>query len=91
MNIVVDKKKALKKWSPILESLGVTDNTAQDWMSEYAEYHSINENTAYSTLGNLTGMGAVQSPQPSGVAGDAGSGLFNTHTHTVATRFNTRP
>jgi hypothetical protein len=77
MNIIVDKKKALKKWSPILESLGVTDNTAQDWMSEYAEYHSINENTAYSTLGNLSGMGGVQSPQPSGIAGDAGSGLFN--------------
>ena len=32
----------MKKWSPILDSIGVTGSKAQ-WMSEYAEIHSNNE------------------------------------------------
>ncbi len=56
------------------------------WMSEYAEMHSLNENVAYSTLGNINGMGAVTAAQPSttpglvwgdyglGTAGGIGSG-----------------
>ena len=32
----------MKKWAPILDSMGVTGSKAQ-WMSEYAEMHSNNE------------------------------------------------
>lgn len=37
------KEEALKKWAPIIESMGVTGSKA-DWMSQYVEMHSINEN-----------------------------------------------
>ncbi len=86
MNYLVDKQKAQKKWSPVLDSLNVKDAYKREWMAEYAEMHSLNENVAYSTLGNLNGMGAVTSPQPSatpglvwgdyglGTAGGVGSG-----------------
>lgn len=76
--IQIDKKKALKKWSPILESLGVADSSKVEWMSEYAEFHSINEasystGVGFATLSNLTGMGAVSSPVASTVPGGIGS------------------
>ena len=78
MNLIIDNQKAIAKWKPVLESLGVADPYKQKWMSEYAEMHSLNENVAYSTLGNLNGMGAVQAAQPSTtpglVWGDYGSG-----------------
>jgi hypothetical protein len=66
-HIRIDKAKALKKWSPVLENMGVQGEERLDWMSEYAEYHSINEN-AYLNAG-IAGMGAVSAPQPSGLAG----------------------
>ena len=59
--VKIDKTKALKKWSPILENMGVTAPERVDWMSEYAEYHTIHEN-AYANLGNFDGMGAVKNP-----------------------------
>ncbi|MCK9445840.1 hypothetical protein M0Q50_02990 [bacterium] len=62
MNFIVDKAKANKKWSPVLENLGIVDSTKKEWMAEYAEMHQLNENVAYSTLGNLNGMGAIQAP-----------------------------
>ena len=68
--IQINKPKAIKKWSPILENLGVNDSLRKDWMSEYAEYHSINEN-AYSNLGNFNGMGAVSNPVVAGNPGNA--------------------
>ena len=78
MNLLIDNKKAISKWKPVLESLGVTDTYKQTWLSEYAEMHSMNENVAYSTLGNLNGMGGVQAAQPSTTPGltwgDMGSG-----------------
>ena len=40
---MLDKDKALEKWKPILENMGVTGSRA-DWMSEYAEQHSLIEN-----------------------------------------------
>lgn len=48
-------------------------------MAEYAAFHnaSLNENVAYSTLGNLNGMGAVTAPTMSTVPGNtwgAGTG-----------------
>ena len=66
-HIRIDKQKALKKWSPVLENMGVINEDRLDWMSEYAEFHTINEN-AYVNAANA-GMGAVSSPQPSLYAG----------------------
>lgn len=86
MNLIIDNQKAVAKWKPVLESLGVQDPYRQKWMAEYAEMHSLNENVAYSTLGNLNGMGPVTAAQPSttpglvwgdygvGTAGGIGSG-----------------
>lgn len=65
--IRIDKQKALKKWAPVLENMGVVNEDRLDWMSEYAEYHSINEN-AYVNAANA-GMGSIASPQPSAFAG----------------------
>jgi hypothetical protein len=48
MNIP-SKEDTIKKWAPILQSMGMTGSKA-DWMSEYAEMHSKNE----STLSNTT-------------------------------------
>jgi hypothetical protein len=66
-HIRIDKSKALKKWGPVLENMGVTGERV-DWMSEYAEFHSINEN-AYVNPSNVAGMGSVVSPNPSSLAG----------------------
>ena len=78
MNFIVDKAKANKKWAPVLESLGVNESLKRDWMAEYAEMHQLNENVAYSTLGNLQGMGAVNAPQPGQVGSTWGTdGAYN--------------
>jgi len=66
-HIRIDKSKAIKKWSPVLENMGVTGDR-MEWMAEYAEFHSINEN-AYVNASNVSGMGGVVSPQPSTLAG----------------------
>jgi hypothetical protein len=66
-HIRIDKSKALKKWAPVLENMGVQGEDRLDWMSEYAEFHSINENAYVNAT--LAGMGNVQSPQPSIYAG----------------------
>lgn len=66
-HIRIDSQKALKKWSPVLENMGVTDSERLGWMSEYAEYHSINEN-AYVNAG-IQGMGNVLAPSPASFAG----------------------
>jgi hypothetical protein len=66
-NIRIDKLKAFKKWAPVLENMGVVGEERLDWMSEYAEFHSINEN-AYLNAG-IAGMGSVVSPQPATYAG----------------------
>ena len=62
-HIRIDKQKALKKWAPVLENMGVAGEERLDWMSEYAEFHSINENAYVNAT--LAGMGSVQSPVPS--------------------------
>ena len=82
-HFIVDKAKALKKWSPILEALKVKDDEKREWMAEYAEMHQlhINENVAYTTL-NQNGMGNILAPTvgtiPASVwqagAGNIGSG-----------------
>lgn len=70
----IDKNKALKKWTPVLENMGVNSTERLDWMSEYAELHSINENiqtagVSYANQGNVAGMGGVQSAQPGSTPG----------------------
>jgi len=73
-HIRIDKQKAVKKWSPVLENMGVTGERL-DWMAEYAEFHSINEN-AYVNA-NIAGMGSVIAAQPSALAGQTiGNGTF---------------
>lgn len=74
MNFIVDKAKAEKKWSPILEALHVSDPEKRTWMAEYAELHQLNENVSYATLGNIQGMGAVKAAQPSTIPGQVWGG-----------------
>ena len=77
-HIRIDKAKATKKWAPVLENMGVTGDRVE-WMSEMAEYHSINEN-AYVNASNVSGMGAIQSAQPGTYVGGTlpSSGYANT-------------
>jgi hypothetical protein len=71
-HIKIDSQKALKKWSPVLENMGITDSDRLGWMSEYAEFHSINEN-AYVNAG-IQGMGAVSAPSIAAFAGQTYTG-----------------
>jgi hypothetical protein len=66
-HIRIDKAKATKKWAPVLENMGVTGDRVE-WMAEYAEFHSINEN-AYVNASNVAGMGNVFAAQPGAYAG----------------------
>ena len=66
-HIRIDKQKAVKKWAPVLENMGVTGDRI-DWMAEYAEFHQINEN-AYVNASNVAGMGQVHAAQPSSIPG----------------------
>ena len=77
-HIRIDKQKAVKKWSPVLENMGVNPERVE-WMSEYAEFHSINEN-AYANASNVSGMGSVFSPQPSSLPGQTIGGYGNQNT-----------
>ena len=70
-HIRIDKQKAVKKWAPVLENMGVSGERVE-WMAEYAEFHSINEN-AYANA-TTAGMGQVLAPQPSSITGLLGAG-----------------
>lgn len=70
-HIRIDKSKAVKKWAPVLENMGVTEDRVE-WMSEMAEYHSINEN-AYVNATNVAGMGSVLNPVVGSLAGNPGN------------------
>ena len=70
-HIRIDKQKAVKKWAPVLENMGVSGERVE-WMAEYAEFHSINEN-AYANA-TTAGMGQVLAPQPSSFPGLLGAG-----------------
>jgi len=72
-HIRIDKAKATKKWAPVLENMGVTGDRVE-WMAEYAEFHSINEN-AYVNASNVAGMGNVVNPV---LGGPSGTTLANT-------------
>ncbi len=70
-HIRIDKQKAVKKWSPVLENMGVAGDRVE-WMSEYAEFHSINEN-AYANA-TTAGMGQVVAPSPNALPGNLNLG-----------------
>jgi hypothetical protein len=63
----IDKQKAHKKWGPVLENMGVSGDKLE-WMSEYAEYHQINEN-AYVNAFAPAGMGSVINPTLGSIPG----------------------
>ena len=67
-HIRIDKQKAVKKWAPVLENMGITGDRV-DWMAEYAEFHQINEN-AYVNASNVAGVGSVVAAEPSSLAGN---------------------
>ena len=67
MNIRIDKQKAVKKWAPVLENMGIFNEERIDWMSEYAEYHAINED-AYAN-NTIAGLGNVFGTSPSTLVG----------------------
>ena len=73
--IRIDNQKAMKKWSPVLENMGVSAERLE-WMSEYAEFHSINEN-AYVNASNVAGMGSVVAPQAGLYPGNTTTGVVN--------------
>lgn len=77
---VVDIEKATKKWSPIVEKLGVKDPERIANLCEYAEMHAstiatnmVKENAMYANAVNTAGMGAVSFPGLSGIPGQPGS------------------
>jgi hypothetical protein len=78
-HIRIDKSKAVKKWAPVLENMGVAEDRVE-WMSEMAEYHSINEN-AYVNASNVAGMGSVLNPVVGSLAGNPGN-YTNTYGNT---------
>jgi hypothetical protein len=67
-HIRIDEKKAMNKWAPVLENMGIQDEDRLQWMSEYAEYHAINEN-AYANVSNVAGLGGITAPQVSTLPG----------------------
>lgn len=73
-HIKIDNQKAMKKWAPVLENMGVNSDRVE-WMSEYAEFHSINEN-AYVNASNVAGLGGVFAPQPAAFAGQTIGGQY---------------
>ena len=80
-----DTTRAQKRWTPILEGVGINKPETVKWMSEYSEYHQhaynngiIRENVAYANMQNVMGMGAVTAqpaPGAPGILGGAGSDL----------------
>lgn len=82
-HIRVDKQKATKKWAPVLENMGVKAEDRIEWMAEYAELHSINEN-AYANQSNVAGLGSVIAPQPYSLSGvTVGTGNYSGQTNYV--------
>ena len=80
-HIRIDKQKALKKWAPVLENMGVKAEDRIEWMAEYAELHSINEN-AYANASNVAGLGSVIAPQPYSLSGvTVGTGNYSGQTN----------
>lgn len=73
----INVEKAKKNWAPILDYLGVKDETKREWMSIYGELHPINESIAYVNYDNTYGMGPVMAPQ---IGGDGHRGAAYSYT-----------
>ncbi len=78
--LVIDMNKAITRWKPIVEKLGVTNAERIAELCEYAEMHSsaitagmVKENVAYANPANTAGMGAVTFPTLTGVPGVPGA------------------
>lgn len=83
----IDTKKAMAKWKPLVETLGLNINTPAgaskfEWMSEMAEINaiqndfnrnSLNENVGYVNMNTIHGMGPIVSPQPGAIPGMTGT------------------
>lgn len=79
--INIDTDRAVKRWSPILESLGIKDQEKKEWMSEYAEFHSfaqnngmVRENVAYGNQSTTVGMGPITAPIVGSIPGSFSDG-----------------
>ena len=46
----IDKAKTQEKWKPILDALNISDDK-KDWLSEYAELHSNQQDLTIASLG----------------------------------------
>ncbi len=46
------KAEMQNKWAPVLENMGIKDEKKKDWMSQYAEKHSLNENLVDEVIEN---------------------------------------
>ncbi len=73
-HIRIDKPKAVKKWTPVLENMGVSGDRIE-WMSEMAEFHSINENAYVNAT--QAGMGNVLNPVLGTLAGALQGSAYN--------------
>jgi hypothetical protein len=57
---VLNEAKIHETWAPIIESqTGIKDREKLNWLSKYCHYHTLNESSAYATLGATPGMGSV--------------------------------
>jgi len=46
--VEIDKEKAVKKWATVLDSLNVSGDSKREWLSEYAEMHTMYNTPSYS-------------------------------------------
>jgi len=66
MNKQINEAQIQQRWAPMLEEVGVTDDTRKNWVAKYAHFHSLNEDsmggvtTPYATLYNVPGVGNAQ-------------------------------
>lgn len=77
-NLILDTKKAVNKYKPVMERLGVTSPELQTVVAEIAEiqatFKPMNENgAAYANGTNTPGMGSFVAPGFSGTPGTMGT------------------
>jgi hypothetical protein len=61
------KENVLRKWKPICEILNVTDEKLINFMCEYAEYHMLLENVAFTTTGPMGPIKEISTPNMSDI------------------------
>ncbi len=71
---ILNEAKIHETWSPIIESqTGIKDREKLNWLSKYCHYHTLNESSAYQTLGGTPGMGGVSTGN---TLGSGASGFY---------------